>query len=301
MKIDRLMGIVVYLLNHGRTSAQKLAEKFEVSARTIVRDLEALDAAGIPIQSFYGVNGGYQIMDEFVLRKQAVTRNEYDWIVSALKAMGSAYSNKQLEHILEKAKSVNRTGNNFVSLDFGIAAENCGINRLLSLIEDAINHKRIVRFSYTNSHDESKIIQTEPVQLQYKWYNWYLIGYSEKHRDYRMFKLVRISDFEVTDMKCAESHDPANINLKENNSDITHIRICGKSIIKSKCREYLNGEITQEFENGDFEFSFYVPEHEIFWYGALLSFGDKARVIEPAKIKERILQTCREILHVYDE
>ena len=62
MKIDRLMGIVIYLLNHGRTSAQSLSEEFEVSPRTIVRDLEALDRAGIPIQSFYGVEGGYHQM-----------------------------------------------------------------------------------------------------------------------------------------------------------------------------------------------------------------------------------------------
>ncbi len=61
MKIDRLIIIVVYLLNHGRTSAQKLAEEFEVSSRTIMRDLDSLDQAGIPIQSFYGVEGGYQM------------------------------------------------------------------------------------------------------------------------------------------------------------------------------------------------------------------------------------------------
>ena len=73
MKIDRLMGIVVYLLNHGRTSAQKLAEEFEVSSRTIMRDLESLDQAGIPIQSFYGAEGGYQLMEDFVLEKQVAT------------------------------------------------------------------------------------------------------------------------------------------------------------------------------------------------------------------------------------
>lgn len=71
------------LLNHGRTSAQKLAQEFEVSSRTIMRDLESLDQAGIPIQSFYGVEGGYQIMDSFVLDKQAATSHEYDWIVTA--------------------------------------------------------------------------------------------------------------------------------------------------------------------------------------------------------------------------
>ena len=96
MKIDRLMGIVIYLLNHGRTSAQSLSEEFEVSPRTIVRDLEALDRAGIPIQSFYGVEGGYQIMDSYVFEKQAATASDFDWIVTALKGLASAYANKSL-------------------------------------------------------------------------------------------------------------------------------------------------------------------------------------------------------------
>ena len=94
MKIDRLISIILYLLNHGRTSAQKLAEEFEVSPRTIVRDLESLDQAGIPIQSFCGVDGGYQIMDSFVLEKQVATSHKYDWIVTALRGMASAYARK---------------------------------------------------------------------------------------------------------------------------------------------------------------------------------------------------------------
>ena len=184
MKIDRLMGLVVYLLKHGRTSAQKLAEEFEVSSRTIMRDLESLDQAGIPIQAFYGVDGGYQIMDSYVLEKQAVTRNEYDWLVTALKGMASAYASKSLERALAKIEGLNERGNNAVSVDLSVAAEDEEIKGLLKLLEDAIGKKRVVRFLYTNSHEERKEMQVEPVCLQYKWYNWYLIGYYENHLDY---------------------------------------------------------------------------------------------------------------------
>lgn len=110
MKIDRLISIILYLLNHGRTSAQKLAEEFEVSPRTIVRDLESLDQAGIPIQSFCGVDGGYQIMDSFVLEKQVATSHEYDWIVTALRGMASAYASKSLKQALAKMQSINLPG-----------------------------------------------------------------------------------------------------------------------------------------------------------------------------------------------
>ncbi len=301
MKIGRLMGIVVYLLNNGRTSAQKLAEEFEVSARTIVRDLETLDQAGIPIQSFYGVEGGYQIMDSFVLEKQVATSHEYDWIVTALKGLASAYENKGLERTLEKVKSLNHTEGVAVSVDLGVAGEDDKIKEQLKLLEDAIGKKCVVRFSYTNSHDEVKEIQVEPVLLQYKWYNWYLIGYYEKYQNYCMFKLVRMDSLQVTDIKNTKAHHLSDIKLKDDNENTVHIKLYGKAVIKAKCREYLNGRITQEFENGDFEYCFSVPEHETFWYGVILSFGNKAKIIEPQKVKERIIKTCKEIQMEYEE
>ncbi|MBD5497386.1 MAG: WYL domain-containing protein [Lachnospiraceae bacterium] len=301
MKIGRLMGIVVYLLNNGRTSAQKLAEEFEVSARTIVRDLETLDQAGIPIQSFYGVEGGYQIMESFVLEKQVATSHEYDWIVTALKGLASAYENKGLEQTLEKVKSLNHTEGVAVSVDLGVAGEDDKIKEQLKLLEDAIGKKCVVRFSYTNSHDEVKEIQVEPVLLQYKWYNWYLIGYYEKYQNYCMFKLVRMDSLRATDIKNTKVHHLSDIKLEDGNENMVHIKLYGKAIIKAKCREYLNGRITQEFENGDFEYCFSVPEHETFWYGVILSFGNKAKIIEPQEIKERIIKTCKEVQMEYEE
>lgn len=301
MKIDRLMGIVVYLLNHGRTSAQKLAEIFEVSSRTIVRDLETLDMAGIPIQSFFGVDGGYQLMEDYVFEKQVASRKEYDWIVTALKGMISAYTNKSLENTLAKLQSVAPPQNHLVSVDFGVATEDGKINKQLALLEEAIKKQCMVRFSYTNSHDEVKERLVEPVQLQYKWYNWYLIAYYEKYQDYCMFKLVRMENVEITELKNTKLHTPDKIQLKDKQQTIWNIRIYGKATIKAKCREYLNGQITKEFENGDFEFSFSVPEYETFWYGALLSFGSKVKVLEPPELKKRILQTCKEMEQLYKE
>lgn len=301
MKIDRLISIVVYLLNHGRTSAQKLADEFEVSSRTIMRDLESLDQAGIPIQSFYGVGGGYQIMDSFVLEKQVATSHEYDWIVTALKGMASAYAGKSLKQALAKVQSISCTRDTAVSVDLGVASEDGKINEQLMLLEDAIEEKCAVRFSYTNSHDEIKDILAEPVCLQYKWYNWYLIGYYEKHQDYCMFKLVRMDNLQTTAIKFTKIHKLSDFKMKDNRDDIVHIKLYGKAVIKAKCREYLNGRITQEFENGDFEFSFSVPEHETFWYGVILSLGNKARIIEPQEIKERIIKTCKEIQMEYGE
>lgn len=301
MKIDRLISIIVYLLNHGRTSAQKLAEEFEVSSRTIMRDLDSLDQAGIPIQSFFGIKGGYQIMDSFVLEKQVATSQEYDWIVTALKGMASAYASKRLKQTLEKVQSISHTRDNAVSMDVGVASEDNKINEQLILLECAIEEKCVVRFSYTNSQNEVKEIQVEPVCLQYKWYSWYLIGYYEKYQDYCMFKLVRMDNLQTTDLKFTKTHCLSKIKINDNRDDIVHVKLYGKAVIKAKGREYLNGRITQEFENGDFEFSFSVPKHETFWYGVILSFGNKVRIIEPQEIRERILKTCKEIQMEYGD
>ncbi len=108
-----------------------------------------------------------------------------------------------------------------------------------------------------------------------------------------MFKLVRMDNLEKTNIKFTKSHNLSDIKMKDNNDNIVHIKLYGKAVIKAKCREYLNGRITQEFENGDFEFSFSVPEHETFWYGVILSFGNKTKIIEPQEIKERIIKTAK--------
>lgn len=110
-----------------------------------------------------------------------------------------------------------------------------------------------------------------------------------------------MDNLQTTDIKFSNAHAFSDIQMKDSSDDIVHIKLYGKAIIKAKCREYLNGRITQEFENGDFEFSFSVPEHETFWYGVILSFGNKARIIEPQKIKERIIRTCKEIQMEYEE
>ena len=206
-----------------------------------------------------------------------------------------------MRQALEKVRRVNPASDTAVSVDLSAAREDDKTKEQLILLEDAIEEKCVVHFSYTNSHDEVKEIQVEPVCLQYKWYNWYLIGYYEKYQDYCMFKLVRMERLKVTDIRNTKIHDLSDIKQKGSVNNIVNIKLHGKAAIKSKCREYLNGRITKEFENGDFEFCFSAPEHEMFWYGMILSFGNKVKVIEPQEIKERIIKICKEIQTVYEE
>lgn len=301
MKIDRLVAIMNYLLRHGRTSAQKLSEVFEVSVRTIVRDMETLGQAGIPIQSTCGADGGYSIMDTYVMDRKMVSRKDYDHIITALYALLSAYADKGVEQTVDKLLPLYaHVEDSSVLVDFSVANENREVNTIIKILESAIRQQRAVTFRYTNNENVVKLLEVEPVRLEFKWYNWYLVAFHPRHQDYCMFKLVRMEEISVLDKGYSVNHGERDIVLQDNREGIT-VTLRGNAAIRSKCREYLNGQVTKEYQNGDFEFQFCVPKREIYWYGVLLSFGNNVTVLEPQSVIDRILATCDEVKRHYEK
>lgn len=305
MKIDRLLGITIYLLNHGRTSAQVLAQHFEVSTRTIVRDIDTLCLAGIPVASTCGVEGGYDIMDTFKMQQQIAGTVDYSYIVCALQGLASAYTNKDIEATLEKIQSLYPNMERTILMDFSVAHENRDTNQMLFILNQFIQSKHRIHFSYTNSKDEEKEVEVEPVATIYKWYNWYLIGYSLKYQDYRMYKVIRMDNLKMLEQENTKMHslkewEFALQNASEDRKKNTILLHC-KAKLRSKCSEYLNGHIIKKYENGDFEFEAVVPEDEQFWYGVILSFGKNAKVLSPIELINRVKEDCTGIIQMYNE
>lgn len=329
VKIDRLIAIINYLLRHGRTSAQKLAEEFEVSPRTIVRDMETLGQAGIPIQSVCGADGGYSIMDTYIMDRKTISRKDYDHIAAALRALLSAYADKGVEQTMDKVLPLyvracaeearcqsgetaphdsrggamsqtagSRGGEYPVLLDFGVANENREVNAAIQTLERAIRQQRTVTFWYTNNENVRKQMEVEPVRLEFKWYNWYLVAFHPKHQDYCMFKLVRMEEIAVLEKGNAVSHEGRGVVLDDNRTMIA-VTLRANPSVRAKCREYLNGEVIRVYPNGDFEFRFYAPENEFYWYGVLLSLGNNITILEPQSVIDRILATCDEVSRHY--
>lgn len=303
MKIDRLLGITIYLLNHKKVNAQILAEHFDVSVRTILRDIDSLCMAGIPVISTYGVDGGYEIHNTFQMERQIAGEIDYSYIVTALKGFATAYESKELTSTIEKIQTVAKGTNANVVLDFGVLSEKKNINRMLSKLDQAIKNKYVVSISYTNTENILKNLEVEPVATMYKWYSWYLLCYFPKYKNYGTLKLERMDNLDITNQHNSVEHDSA-IAIKqwedqESHREYIHIKLLGKSDIKIRCLEYLKGEIVSEYENGDFLLNFSVPQNELFWYGALLSFGNKIKVLEPQELRDKICRTCEEILGEY--
>ena len=306
MKTDRLLSIVIYLLNHDTVSAAKLAERFEVSKRTIIRDIEQISLAGIPVKSLPGANGDYSIMEGFKLDGQFVNAEEQASIITALKGFLSAYDNKRYNNVLEKVLSIlPKQQSQHIILDFGASGENNEIQEKLKIIENAVYNKKAVQISYVNALGGSSSRIVEPVVLNYRWYAWYLLAYCQTKQDYRIFKLARISELEATETPFLKEHGDPAVLLEQSFQSVGRreldITLLCKADVKVQVCEYLDGDIVETLDNGDFIMRMCALEDERMWFAMLLSFGDKVRVIEPDELKTRLTETAKNILSLYKE
>ena len=305
MKIDRLIGITMYLLNRNVVSAKELAERFEVSVRTIVRDVDALSIAGIPISSSTGASGGYEILDTFKLNKQITTMEDYLFIITALKGMCSAYDNKKINTTLEKLLAAGhyKDEEQRVFIDFGVVREGGNISEFVREIEEAIHNKSIVDFDYTDSTGQKSHRTVEPLALNYRWYAWYLLAYCTYKNDYRFFKLNRLTDLTVTDKPINYEHGNVPELLEKQWSNDTRRYIPMKLLCKSEARvpimEYMKGKIVEERENGDFVMVTHGIENERMWFSLLLGFGDSVKVLESQEIIDMLKEKTLQIQNLY--
>lgn len=301
MRTDRLYAITVYLMNHGKTSAGELARRFEVSVRTIQRDMDSLCAAGIPIAATAGINGGYELAERFTLNNQIISRQDYSYILTALNGLATATGDRGISDIYEKispAADENQTG---IILDFSVLQE--GNSRFLPLLQTAVSERKAVRFRYTNSKNETKIHTVEPIAVIYRWYAWYLLAYSTEKEDYRTYKLLRMENLETTDLDFTREHGCPEKVLAEHdrNNTFTQTTVtvkCDPDYVM-KTAEYLNGRVTKYLDDKKVLMELSVVESEQLWIGTLLSLGDHVEIVSPEHIKQRVLDCAEKIISLY--
>lgn len=303
MKTDRLYALTLYLLNHGKSSASELARHFEVSVRTIQRDIDALCQAGIPVCALNGINGGYEILSDFIMDNQLASEDEYAYIATAINGLKTVTNNLMADNIYEKITAISKNHNTGMILDFSVLRE--GDEKLLQMLQSAIKNKQVVKFIYTNNRGETREHCVEPIAVIYKWYAWYMLAYNPAKQDYRTYKLVRMEDVSITEDRFAKEHMSAEEILNDcDNSyqgkDIStkvRMRCQGNAIYRIK--EYLNGQLIESFEDGTAFMEIYIVENEQWWIGVVLSQGKEVEVIEPEHIKTRIIECAKDILFLY--
>lgn len=303
MKTDRLYAITLYLLNHGRTSAGELSEIFEVSVRTIQRDVDALCRAGVPVAAEKGVGGGYYIAQDFKMNAQTATAEDYSRILTALKGYSSAIKDAGVSGTLEKIEALAGKRENGVILDFSVLRE--GDSEIMEKVKTAITCRKGVSFGYTNSENISRRHIAEPIALVYRWYAWYLLAYCVAKDDYRTYKLARMDGLEITDAGFSREHESAEDIMRKLDGGeprtLTQIVAKCRPEARAKALEYLNGRIIREHEDGTCDMTLNVIESEHMWFGTLLALGDGIKIEEPERIRKRLAEAAEKIVEMYRE
>lgn len=302
-KVERLYAITTYLMNNGKAAARELSQKFEVSVRTIQRDIDSLCQAGIPIVAETGTNGGYYLDESFRMDAHTVSNEDYSFILTSLKGLYSAIKSPKIISTLEKVSSLTKNPDNTIILDFSVLRE--GDNQLMQILQDAIHTKRSVRFEYTNTDNITRIHTVEPIAVVYRWYSWYLLAYSVAKNGYRIYKLIRMRNAKIIDVAFSVEHKKAEEILHDMDNQmprkLTEITVYVKSEARAKAVEYLNGIVTCEYDNNDCDMVLNVIENEHLWFGTLLSLGDGIEIKAPEHIRNRVVESAKKIVALYEK
>lgn len=198
MKVDRLVGILSILLQRDKMTAPELAELFEVSRRTIARDIDSLNMAGIPIQTTRGVRGGIRIMEGYRLDKTALTSADLQSILAGLRGLDSASKTRRYAALMEKlsaGSSTTITADEHVLINLA-AWDRAAVSERIETVHGAIEKQRSLSFLYVAPSGETRRT-IEPYYLIFEWSSWYVWGYCELRDDFRLFRLSRMTDMKV--------------------------------------------------------------------------------------------------------
>lgn len=305
MRMDRLLGLVIYLLNRDMLSARTLAEKFEVSTRTIQRDMETLSAAGIPIGSSQGTSGGYYIMDSYKMNRQMLRPEDYNFILTALKGLNSGYDNTRLEETFEKMHLLapsKEMPEQHIHLDFGVLREGVQTRGDLASIEAAILKRSVIEFDYTDAGNHISHRVVEPLLITYKWYSWYLFGFCCHKEDYRLFRLSRIRGLSSTACTFSRQHSNAEEILARQQDRRTYInvRLLCRSELRVAMEESFPNARYKEEDEENFSMDLNVPESETGWFNTLLGYAHQVTILEPETLRQKVVLHAKEIIAKYN-
>ena len=300
MKIDRLIGILSVLLQRETVTAPELAEIFEVSRRTINRDIDTLCYAGIPIRTKQGVGGGIYIARGYRVDRTILTSKEMQTILAGLRSLDSVSGSGYYGQLMEKLQTGSSdvlSGKDSMLIDLSSWYKG-SLAPKIALIQDAIENRQIIGFDYYAPSGESRRT-IEPYYVVFKWSSWYVWGWCSARKDFRLFKLNRMDKVSITDEHFELRDAPT--------PDLSNERVFGGGIkVKaifdpdSKWRliEEFGPECFEETKDGKLLFTAEYSDMDnlISW---LLTFGEKVEIIEPKEARERLLNIAEAIKKKY--
>ena len=300
MKIDRLIGILSILLQEEKITAPELAERYEVSRRTINRDIEDLCKAGIPIRTAQGTGGGISIMDGYCIDRTILTSKDMQMILAGLRGLDSVSGKRYYGQLMEKIQTGSSefiSGRDSMLIDLSSWYKG-SLAPKIEVIQNAIENRHIIQFMYYAPSGESNR-RVEPYYLVFRWSSWYVWGWCLERKDYRLFKLNR--------MDCVVETDRGFLRRDVPMPDLSNEKIFPGGIkVKALFTPNMKWRLVEEFgpncftetDDGSLLFSadYTDMENLVTW---LMTFGAKVEVLEPEEVRDIICRNAEEILKIY--
>ena len=295
MKIDRILSIVMLLISKKQVQAKDLAELHEVSVRTIYRDIETINQAGIPVVTTQGAGGGISLVDDYRLEKKLFTDDDIELILTALESMTSAYSFKESEYVLKKIKSLiprqthESEKQHHVFIDLSSWGKDSQAEKKLQLLHTAASAHQFIQFTYRNAKGETLPRNVEPYTLVLKGRYWYLYAFCCVKKAFRLFKLTRMTDLITISAyfrpkRIKNEEKPWNDSWHEEPSVTTlTLRLTEASV--GKVKEWMDENELIVSSDGTYLAALTVPQDD--WlHSFLFHLGPDVDILSPQYIKE---------------
>lgn len=297
MKESRLFRILYYLLQHKKATAPELAEEFEVSVRTIYRDIDYISSAGVPIYATQGKDGGIAILDSFTLDKSMLSEIEKEQILTALEAL-IATDGKTTDELLIKLKTLfQMQTTNWIEVDFSDWFQEKPAQNIFNDIKKAILDRCVISFEYFNHQGNHVFRHIQPLKLLFKGKAWYVYGFCLLRNEYRFFKLTRIKHLNITEKKFLPKESIAKLDTTIKKEETVEVTL--------KFNKHMAFRVYDEFAsesiidtNGYLYVTTLLPNNDTL-YLYVLSFENHVEIVKPQEIRDNMKCRLKKIQEKY--
>ena len=285
MKMERLIGILSILLQRDKVTAPELAEQFEVSRRTIQRDIESLCQAGIPIATAQGTGGGISILEGYRVDRTVLTTPEMQAILAGLQSLDSVSGTRRYAQLMEKLSAGSGGRDSHILIDLS-SWYKTSLSPKIEAIHSAIRQHQTIRFTYFSPR-ETALRTIEPYDLVFQWSSWYVWGWCQTRQDFRLFKLNRMTDLVPGEPFTPRPAPPPDLSAER----IFPAKYQVTVLFDPACRwrlveEYGPDSFTIQ-PDGRLQFTWGFPDADsvLSW---VLTFGEGAELMEPEELRLRL-------------
>ncbi|OKP87427.1 transcriptional regulator [Paenibacillus sp. P3E] len=304
MKLERLISIIYKLLNHEVLSASMLADEFQVSQRTIYRDIDVICAAGFPVVSYQGTKGGYGMMNGYKMDKSLLGSYDVNSLITVLRSLSSVFEDERAQGTIERLQTI---GPEHLTTSLAVDLETLRTEPdVLPHLRTAIAKRNIVRFEYINAENERTTRDMEPLRLHFKFRNWYVYGFCRSRGDYREFRLSRLMNLHLTQESFEPHHGVPEVAAcsnkdKQDELEDVVVRIGPEALAEAMDQFH---QVHKQF-HADGSMTMRIPVYKPLsarWlWTLLLSFGSGAEVLEPPLLRAIIKEQLQNTLKHYEE